>query len=85
MLSGEAIPIGARIVAVVDAFDAMTYDRPYRARLSPDEARAELVRHRGTQFDPELVDLLLTMLDEPTGPDDLSADPFTRGLHVHAD
>lgn len=84
-LEGQAIPMGARIVAVVDAFDAMTYDRPYRARLNADEARAELIRHSGTQFDPGVVDLLLEMLDDPAGQDDMSADPFTRGLHVHAD
>ena len=50
-LRGEAIPIGARIVSVVDAYDAMTHDRPYRSRLSDDEARKELIRHRRTQFD----------------------------------
>ena len=80
-LRGEAIPIGARIVAVVDAFDAMTHDRPYRAGLSGDEARAELVRHRGSQFDPELVDLLLEHLDRPE-PDVPPADAFIRGLQA---
>lgn len=80
-LRGEAIPVGARIVAVVDAHDAMTHDRPYRARLSDDEARAELTRHRGSQFDPELVDLFLAHLDQS---DEIAAgpiDPFTHGLH----
>jgi putative two-component system response regulator len=61
-LRGVAIPIGARIVAVADAYDAMTHARPYRAGLSAGEARQELLRHRGTQFDPELVDLLLEQL-----------------------
>jgi putative two-component system response regulator len=67
-LRGEAIPLGARIVSVADAYDAMTHARPYRAALSLDEARAEVARSRGTQFDPELVDLLLGQLgttDEP--------------------
>ncbi len=62
-LRGDAIPIGARIVSVVDAYDAMTHDRPYRSRLTEDEAREELRRHRGTQFDGDLVDLLLASLD----------------------
>jgi putative two-component system response regulator len=80
-LRGEAIPIGARIVSVVDADDAMIHDRPYRARLSVDEAREELSRHRGSQFDADLVDLLLDSLDGS-----LSAisetDAFTRGLRT---
>lgn len=62
-LRGEAIPYGARIVSVVDAYDAMTHSRPYRAALSADEAQEELVRCRGTQFDPDLVDLLLGQLE----------------------
>jgi putative two-component system response regulator len=62
-LRGEAIPLGARIVSVVDAYDAMTHSRPYRTALSVDEARAELVKSRGIQFDPALVDLLLSELD----------------------
>jgi putative two-component system response regulator len=61
-LRGEAIPIGARIVSVVDAYDAMTHARPYRDALSVDQARAELARSRGTQFDPDMVDLLLAQL-----------------------
>jgi len=82
-LRGKAIPIGARLVSIVDAHDAMTHDRPYRARLSDDEARSELVRHRGSQFDPELVDLLLAHLDAPTKPSAPAADAFTRGLQGH--
>lgn len=82
-LRGEEIPIGARLVAVVDAYDAMTHDRPYRARLSDDEARSELVRHRASQFDPDLVDLLLARLDSPTEPPASEVDAFTRGLVGH--
>jgi putative nucleotidyltransferase with HDIG domain len=55
-LAGEAIPIGARIFAVADSFDAMTSDRPYRRAMSIDEARAEVARCRGTQFDPVVAD-----------------------------
>jgi len=55
-IAGEAIPLGARIFAVADSFDAMTSDRPYRRAMSVEEARVEVVRCRGTQFDPEIVD-----------------------------
>lgn len=84
-LAGEVIPVGARIVGIVDAHDAMTHDRPYRAALSADEALQELRRHRGTQFDPELVDLFLANLKEVTGELAEGADPFTRGLHEAED
>jgi hypothetical protein len=58
-LHGEEIPLGARIIFVVDAYDAMTSDRVYRGRLSPGEALEELERCAGTQFDPRVVDALL--------------------------
>jgi diguanylate cyclase (GGDEF)-like protein/putative nucleotidyltransferase with HDIG domain len=54
-LRGEAIPLGARIIFVTDAYDAMTSDRIYRPRRSPDAALAELRRCAGTQFDPGIV------------------------------
>jgi HD-GYP domain-containing protein (c-di-GMP phosphodiesterase class II) len=54
-LRGEAIPLGARIVAVCDAFSAMCEDRPYGAVLTGSEAVAELRRCSGTQFDPRVV------------------------------
>ena len=54
-LKGEDIPMGARIFAVVDAYDAMTSDRPYRLALSHEEALAEIRRETGTQFDPVVV------------------------------
>jgi diguanylate cyclase (GGDEF)-like protein len=54
-LSGDAIPLGARIIFVADAFDAMTSDRVYRQRLSLEQALAELDRCAGTQFDPGVV------------------------------
>lgn len=55
-LSGLAIPVGARIVAVVDAYSAMTSDRVYRASMPAEAALAELRRHAGTQFDPAIVE-----------------------------
>lgn len=57
--AGERIPAEARILAVVDAFDAMTTDRPYRRALSEKAAIAELRRCAGTQFDPEVVDVFV--------------------------
>jgi diguanylate cyclase (GGDEF)-like protein len=63
-LRGEEIPLGARIVLVVDAWHAMVSDRPYRAGLAPEAAREELRRNAGSQFDPQLVAALLRCLDE---------------------
>jgi HD-GYP domain-containing protein (c-di-GMP phosphodiesterase class II) len=63
-LAGSEIPLPARIIAVADAFDAMTSDRPYRKRLSLEEARQELERNAGRQFDPEVVGAFLQAWDE---------------------
>ena len=54
-LSGEAIPIGARVLAVVDCFDALTSERPYRRAMTPDEAMAHLRAESGRAFDPRVV------------------------------
>jgi HD-GYP domain-containing protein (c-di-GMP phosphodiesterase class II) len=54
-LIGDDIPIGAKIIAVADVYDALTTDRPYRKALSPLEGREEIVRGAGTHFDPEVV------------------------------
>ena len=61
-LRGPQIPLGARIVLVVDAFHAMISDRPYREAMPQEEACAELREHSGTQFDPEVVDALVAVL-----------------------
>jgi len=69
-LRGNDIPLGARIVAIADAYDAMTHDRPYKTAMSHDRALTELRRHAGTQFDPELVALFCELYaDEPPAPD----------------
>lgn len=63
-LQEEEITLEARIIAVVDAWDAMRTDRPYRDALSREEAKRELKENAGTQFDPEIVDLFLEMIEE---------------------
>ncbi|GCE15189.1 hypothetical protein KTT_50480 [Tengunoibacter tsumagoiensis] len=60
-LAQEAIPLGARILAIVDSYDAMTGSRPYRRSLSPAEARAEVRRCAGSAYDPQIVDAFLQM------------------------
>ncbi|MCC6544553.1 MAG: diguanylate cyclase [Nitrospirae bacterium] len=62
-LSGEAIPLACRILAVVDTFDAMTTDRPYRKALSIETAVAELQRCSGSQFDPGIVEVFIRILE----------------------
>jgi putative nucleotidyltransferase with HDIG domain len=61
-LSGSAIPLGARIIAVADSWDAMTSDRPYRTALDPEVALVELLRGRGTQWDAAVVNAFVLTL-----------------------
>jgi putative nucleotidyltransferase with HDIG domain len=63
-ISGTDIPLGARILAVVDCFDALNSDRPYRPRLDPDEAFAILKDRRGTMYDPLVVDTFIATYPE---------------------
>lgn len=63
-LRGSEIPVGARIFAVADAMDAITSDRPYRKARSFDEARQEILRCSGTQFDPNVVEVFLKIPNE---------------------
>lgn len=65
-LAGSEIPVGARIISVVDAYGAMTEDRVYRKALGHERAVAELMRYAGTQFDPQVVDTFICILkDQP--------------------
>jgi HD-GYP domain-containing protein (c-di-GMP phosphodiesterase class II) len=63
-LQGEQIPLPARVFMVVDAYDAMTTDRPYRASIGVERAVAELRRVAGTQFDPDVVATFVELVDD---------------------
>lgn len=63
-LRGEEIPISARIISVADAYDAMTTDRPYRRKLSKEEAKKEIEKNKGIQFDPKVVASFFSAWDE---------------------
>ena len=71
--AGEEIPLEARLLAVADAFDAMTSDRPYRRALSQTEALAEVERCAGTQFDPRIAQVFLELFAEAELPAAASA------------
>ena len=70
-LRGSAIPLGARVIAVADSFDAMMHDRPYRLRMAPGRAASLLRQGLGKQWDPDVVNALFRILgsefEEPTG------------------
>jgi HD-GYP domain-containing protein (c-di-GMP phosphodiesterase class II) len=61
-VAGEAIPRGARVLAVADAFQAMISDRPYRRALSREDALSEIMSCSGSQFDPVVADMLLKIM-----------------------
>jgi len=62
-LKGEEIPLVARILCVADSFDAMNSNRCYRDRLTKEQILEQLRSNRGTQFDPEIVDCMLELID----------------------
>ena len=63
-LKGEDIPLAARIFAVVDVWDALTSDRPYRPAWDIEKTKHYMIENKGVQFDPEIVDQLLDLLKE---------------------
>lgn len=71
-LSGEAIPFGARILTVVDCFDAVTSDRPYRRKMTDDEGAAILESRRGTMYDPRVVDAFIALIPSLRRADELA-------------
>jgi diguanylate cyclase (GGDEF)-like protein len=66
-LAGEQIPLGARIIAACDAYAAMTFPRPYASQMTKAQAISELTQCAGTQFDPQVVAVLVQVLAEQTG------------------
>jgi len=81
-LRANEIPLGARIVAIADAYDAMINDRPYKRAVSHEHAIAELRRHAGTQFDPELVDAFCDLYGNEAPAPDPSVLAMTAGHSV---
>jgi diguanylate cyclase (GGDEF)-like protein len=82
-LRANEIPLGARIVAIADAYDAMTNDRPYKRAISHDQAIAELQRHSGTQFDPELVELFCDLYANRAPEPDATVLALSTGDSAH--
>jgi HD-GYP domain-containing protein (c-di-GMP phosphodiesterase class II) len=83
-LSGEEIPVAARVIACCDAFNAMTTDRAYRSAMPLQEAVAELITNAGSQFDPGVVEALVEIVgrdlpsSEPEAPSSAPQGPATR-------
>ena len=65
-LKGDAIPLGSRIIAVADTFDAMTTNRPYRKAMTIDQSLTEIERCSGTQFDPEAAKAFISYMGAST-------------------
>jgi HD-GYP domain-containing protein (c-di-GMP phosphodiesterase class II) len=81
-LKGEEIPLGARIVAVADAYHAMVHERPYKSALSHSQALTELRRHASTQFDPTVVEVFIAIFGDEVPSDGLEE---IHRLHEHAE
>ncbi|MEZ0241191.1 MAG: diguanylate cyclase, partial [Chloroflexota bacterium] len=77
-LAGEEIPIGSRIVSIADAYEAMISERPYKVAMTHQEAVVELRRQRGVQFDPELVDVFLSLVGGPDEDRSTAGSPVAR-------
>ncbi|MGH2483774.1 MAG: HD-GYP domain-containing protein, partial [Candidatus Limnocylindria bacterium] len=81
-LRGDEIPLGARIVAVADAYHAMVHERPYKMALSHAKALAELRRHASTQFDPTVVEVFVAIFGDEVPSD---GQEEIQRLHAHAE
>ena len=81
-LAGDDIALSARILCLADSYDAMTSNRVYRKRLTNEEVRSEILKCSGTQFDPELAEIFVRLIDrgelEPTTVDGMSVDRFGK-------
>src|SRR5580765_4108110 len=84
-LRANDIPLGARIVSIADAYDAMIHDRPYKRAMSHEMAIEELRRHSGTQFDPQLVTLFCDLFAQHAPTADPALAAITAPLHAAAD
>ncbi len=76
-LIGKEIPIESRIIAIIDAYDVMTNNQPYREAVSKNEALEELKKNAGSQFDPDIVEKLVNTINQEHGPDPKS---ITKGF-----
>jgi HD-GYP domain-containing protein (c-di-GMP phosphodiesterase class II) len=76
-LKGESIPLGSRIIAVADSFDAMTSNRPYRRALGFSTALEEITKNSGTQFDPQVVTAFSKAMTKPLSERELGFQPET--------
>jgi HD-GYP domain-containing protein (c-di-GMP phosphodiesterase class II) len=83
-IAGRDIPLGSRIIAVADAFDAMTSDRPYRRAMSPRIALEEIRRHSGTQFDPRVVEAFERAWSQRTTPHVHATNPQGHEIAPHS-
>ncbi len=84
-LAGEDIPFGARILAVVDCFDAVTSDRPYRRKMSDEEGIEILTSRRGTMYDPKIVDVFVELIPSLRAEDrriDVAVAPQNQERHT---
>jgi putative nucleotidyltransferase with HDIG domain len=79
-LKGTDIPLGARLLSVVDCFDALTSDRPYRGRMTEAQALQIIVERRGTMYDPAIVDAFVTSHDRIMPAADLAPHPVARAI-----